>query len=152
MDVVKGKIRQIDKNVSDASLTTVKLPSVLAHFNAPKVIDFLSLDVEGAELLTMRGMEGSWDEYIFLTILIERPQKDLHKLLVTHGYWFYMVLNSWGDVLYLHPSAPGFEERVMLKPRTIHYTFFERKAHKFLLLNASMVHSKQTRSGWGLTP
>jgi FkbM family methyltransferase len=45
------------------------LHSVLSEFNSPKVIDFLSLDVEGAELSVLDGI--NFEEYSFKFILVE---------------------------------------------------------------------------------
>ena len=120
---------------TDVTLETVKLPAVLEYFHAPKVIDFLSLDVEGGEYAAMKGMNGFWEQYTFLTIVIERPVKKLHMLLIEHDYWFERVLNSWGDVLYIHSSTPGFGQGIKHKK-----TKFGGSAHSFLLINASSVH------------
>ena len=47
--------------------------------NAPKVIDYLSLDVEGAELEVLKNFP--FKKYKFLSMKIERPSKELNKIL-----------------------------------------------------------------------
>lgn len=138
MDNAEGnKLPNREAAEGDVTLETVTLPTALKHFHAPRVIDFMSLDVEGGELLVLQGMEGFWDRYTFLSMLIERPGEQLHMMLIKQGYWFDRVLNSWGDILYIHPSTPGFAKR-MAHERTIRSTRFKGgKAHEYLLLNAS---------------
>lgn len=61
------------------------LTSILEKSNAPKVIDFLSLDVEGAELEVLKGID--FNKYSFKYMLVEVT--DLNKIenfLNHHGY------------------------------------------------------------------
>lgn len=141
MDNHPTKMTEKARKQPQVTLETVTLPTVLKHFNAPKVIDFLSLDVEGAEILVMKGMNSFWNQYTFLTILIERPVDELHMLLVKHGYWFNGIYNNWGDALYIHPTTPGFDER-MKNGHNITTSFLGRP-NLFLLRNASSLHSDQ---------
>ena len=65
--------------------TARTLNSILNESNAPKKIDFLSLDVEGAELSVLDGV--SFEEYEFRYILSEcRDIKNLSKFLLKHKY------------------------------------------------------------------
>lgn len=65
-------------------LYTVALAEVLRRFKAPRIIDYLSLDVEGAESMVMQGFP--WSEYKFKVLTIERPKPDLVSALTSHGY------------------------------------------------------------------
>jgi len=139
--VVEASGSRIPKKQEDLNvvLKTVTLPTVLEKFGAPSVIDFFSLDVEGAEVLVIKGMEGFWDRYTFLTILIERPVKPLHMLLIQHGYWFLQKLNSWGDCLYVHSSIPNFDGYIKKHyPLSVAATKFAKRTHEYLLTNASV--------------
>ncbi len=61
------------------------LNSILDESNAPKKIDFLSLDVEGAEQSVLKGV--NLDKYEFKYILSEcRDVEDLSKFLSQHEY------------------------------------------------------------------
>jgi FkbM family methyltransferase len=61
------------------------LTSLLERANAPKVIDFLSLDVEGAELEVLRGL--NFKKFSFKYMLIEiRDLQRMEGFLMAHGY------------------------------------------------------------------
>ena len=61
------------------------LNSLLKKSNAPKEIDFLSLDVEGAELEVLKGID--FDEFTFKYMLIEvRDINKMENFLNKHGY------------------------------------------------------------------
>ena len=61
------------------------LTSILKKSNAPKEIDFLSLDVEGAELEVLKGID--FDEFSFKFMLIEvRDIKRMENFLNQYGY------------------------------------------------------------------
>lgn len=142
MDNAEGnKLPNKQDAEGDVILETVKLPTALQHFQAPKVIDFMSLDVEGGELLVLRGMEGFWDQYTFLSILIERPSKKLHMMLVKQDYRAVNILNAWGDVLYIHPTTPGFADRMAVREDSLKKTKYG-KTHGYLLKDATSAHAK----------
>ena len=83
-------------------LQTVTLAEILDMHQAPPVIDYLSLDVEGAETRIMRTFP--FDRYRFLAMTIERPTAELNQLLFANDYMF--VRNASMDGFYLHRSAP----------------------------------------------
>lgn len=62
---------------------TTTLEKELDEVNAPKIIDFLSLDVEGAEWIVMRLFP--FHKYKFICMAIERPNKKLDILLELKG-------------------------------------------------------------------
>lgn len=85
-------------------MDAMTLDQALDHYGAPKVIDYFSFDVEGAETRIMRGFP--FDKYTFLAMTIERPTPELNALLFANGYHF--VRNSLYDTFYVHESVPGF--------------------------------------------
>lgn len=65
-------------------LQTRTLVDILDEINAPNVIDYLSIDVEGAELRILGDFD--FEKYSFLSMTIERPSGELHKTLINNGY------------------------------------------------------------------
>lgn len=65
-------------------MITKTLEQVLDENNAPKTIDFLSLDVEGAETRVLQKFP--FNKYKFLSMVIERPTPELNNLLFKNGY------------------------------------------------------------------
>jgi len=85
---------------------TVSLAEVLAATNnTPSVIDFLSLDVEGAESDVMRDFP--WDKYTFLVIAVERPKPDLAAMLGKAGYTKLRENAHFDDQTWVHNSLIG---------------------------------------------
>eukprot|EP01036_Dinobryon_divergens_P025675 gene25675-34248_t len=85
----------------DSYLYTVTLETLLDFVEAPKVVDYLSLDVEGAEENVLRHFNFS--KYNFSMITVERPNQRLHSRLTAHGYLFvYTLKGGFGDCLYIH--------------------------------------------------
>jgi len=80
---------------------TVNMRSIMdklgKRWHVPAVIDYLSLDVEGAEYSTLRGID--FDRYVFLIVSVERPTLDLHLLLTKHGYSWLTQLGDLGSNL-----------------------------------------------------
>jgi Methyltransferase FkbM domain len=105
-DNKKARGRNHDDDVSDNSnenqwRTTVSLADVLERFHAPHVIDYLSLDVEGAETFVMEAFP--FDAYRINVMTVERPTDRLCALLVLHGYRKFKVLKQrWGETLWIH--------------------------------------------------
>ena len=69
--------------------TTVTLGDILERAKAPHYIHFMSLDIEGAELLALRGLP--FDRYQFGAFAIEHnfespKRSDIQRLLESHGY------------------------------------------------------------------
>lgn len=76
--------RASDMNGSIIRVKTVPLQKLLKEHAAPQVIDYLSIDIEGAEERVL----GSFDftAYRFNCITIERPSPALRALLDRHEY------------------------------------------------------------------
>jgi FkbM family methyltransferase len=87
-------------------LRTKTLADILEEHSAPRVIDYFSFDVEGAETRILRNFP--FDRYTFLTLTIERPTPELNSILFRNGYVF--VRNFLFDSFYVHGSIPCFGE------------------------------------------
>ena len=86
------------------AMRTRLLQDVLREASAPHVIHYLSLDVEGAESAALPD-SFAWDDYVFLTLSIERPPPDLNRRLFRHGYLFVRRIGI-ADALYVHWTHP----------------------------------------------
>jgi hypothetical protein len=75
----------------------VPLNSILLDANAPKLIDFLSLDVEGAELEVLKGIDH--DAFRFRYMLVEC--RDLSRLANYLGPLQYSLLEKFNEHDYL---------------------------------------------------
>lgn len=76
------------------------LDALLNRHNAPRFIDFLSLDVEGHEWEVLKDFD--FDRHTFRCAAIERPDDRLRELLLTRHY--VEIARAGSDVLYLHES------------------------------------------------
>jgi FkbM family methyltransferase len=80
------------------------LADLLRRHGAPKRIDYLSLDVEGAEWLVLKDFP--FDEYAFSCMTIERGSDDYLRLrakLLGEGYRLVRIGSS--DDFWVHPSV-----------------------------------------------
>jgi FkbM family methyltransferase len=100
------KMSEEDATAGGAKMdvTTVSLAGILKEHNAPRVIDYISLDVEGMEYDVMQTFP--FEEHRFLCATIERPGAALRDLLKDRGYL--LVADTPGmDAFYLHPDMAG---------------------------------------------
>jgi len=81
---------------------TVTLGDIFARNNVPPVIDYLSLDVEGAESYIMSSFP--FEQYMINIMTIERPKPDLKALLKQHGYVYLQNLGTFGEQVWTHKS------------------------------------------------
>ena len=84
---------------------TAPFAELLQEYKVPRTIDYVSLDVEGAEYLIMQHFP--FDKYTIRILTIERPSNDLKKMLELHGYLMLKSLAWWGETLWAHEST-GF--------------------------------------------
>jgi hypothetical protein len=89
---------------------TVRLDTLLALFGAPRVIDYLSLDIEGAETDALRALFYA-DAYHVRVLTVERPNAKARALLREKGYRFVRALcPEHGDLLYAHRNETVAED------------------------------------------
>ena len=84
-----GKWKEEASKSPAVELTTVTLAEILARAKAPSFIEFLSLDIEGAELDALRGI--GLDHYRFGAMAIEHNEEepkrtDIINYLSKYGY------------------------------------------------------------------
>jgi FkbM family methyltransferase len=96
------EIQRARENHSILKFETKTLEQVLDEHKAPSTIDYLSLDVQGAETRILKFFP--FDRYIFLAITIERPTDQLHSLLIKHDYVF--IKTRHFCAFYLHKTNP----------------------------------------------
>lgn len=94
------------RNDQVIEVETMPLIELLERYDAPEVIDYFSLDIEGLETRIMRDFDFS--RYKFLTLTVERPTPELNEILFANGYYF--VKNSLYDSFYIHESLPNFDD------------------------------------------
>jgi Methyltransferase FkbM domain len=108
--------------------STVTLVEVLERFDAPNMIDYLSLDIEGAEYFVMN--QFPFDIYRFNILTVERPSPQLEQLLQQNGYLLLKELRKWGETLWIHKDMENAIDKSALdidipkysekSPRVIH--------------------------------
>mmetsp|Transcript_17631 Transcript_17631/g.25734 ORF Transcript_17631/g.25734 Transcript_17631/m.25734 type:complete len:381 (-) Transcript_17631:200-1342(-) len=76
-------------------LFIVPISDILKKYNAPPVMEYLSLDIEGAEYDTMKGFP--FDSHKFKVMTIERPSEKLTDLLYDKGYLYIGGNNEDGE-------------------------------------------------------
>lgn len=108
----KRALRNLIKKNRIMTMQTKTLEQVLDESEAPSVIDFLSLDIEGAEYRALKNFP--FEKYTFLAMCIELPSKELSELLNSHGY--IPIKKIVLDTLFVHESIENLEE---IKAKTI---------------------------------
>lgn len=100
-----------DNKKSDLSKSAKRFTADLARtfeqFKVPPIIDYLSLDVEGAEEYIMNSFPYSNYRFRFLTV--ERPSDPLIAKLKDNGYNLVKKLVFFGDTLFAHESEPSVD-------------------------------------------
>lgn len=84
------------------------LLEILRRARAPKVIDYFSFDVEGAEDMILKPVV--LEEYKFLVITVERPSKTLQGTFQTFGYVYLRDHGGFGDKMYVHSTLENIEK------------------------------------------
>lgn len=93
ISTLKNKInndhhKRTKMGVKEYEVYSISLGSLLKKYNAPKEIDFLSIDTEGSEFEILSGFDFS--EYSFNAICVEHnyqeARKDIFELLMKNGY------------------------------------------------------------------
>jgi FkbM family methyltransferase len=88
------------------TIESIPLIELLNYHNSPRIIDFFSLDVEGSEEKVLT--EDVLNQYIFLSLCIERPNLKLHELLTKKNYVF--IKSNLYDYFYIHRDFFNYEK------------------------------------------
>lgn len=102
---VNGGIAGFDNAGGDGTKRhLISMATLFEEMSVPEVIDYMSLDVEGAEYFVMEHFP--FEKYMFRFITIERPPAELEELLGKHGYKRHEKdFIFWGETLWFHPNA-----------------------------------------------
>lgn len=92
-----GITKHIDKHLQAKQSKQIKktsdtLNNLLIKYNAPKYIDYMSLDTEGSELEILKGIDHNKYKFKIITIEhnhIEPRRSDMRKFLESKGYKHY---------------------------------------------------------------
>lgn len=93
----KFRKKELD-NAEIISLKTKTLETILDEFKCPEIIDYLNLDVEGAEEEVL--LNFNFKKYKFKFMSIERPTVNLDIKLELENY--IQILHAGNDVYYSH--------------------------------------------------
>jgi hypothetical protein len=89
-----------DDVTSRVQLYTAPLQEVFQRHNVPAVIDYLSLDVEGAEHFIMDSFP--YDNYRISIMTVERPKSMFHTIVEAQGYVCLATISDFGETLWIH--------------------------------------------------
>lgn len=100
----QGKRR---KSISNQPVFTKTLNTILEETNAPKVIDFLSIDVEGYELEVLQGID--FDKWKFKVVCVEHNYNQMKKseilgIFASNGYKNVLPVASQFDTFFVMPD------------------------------------------------
>ena len=110
-----------DRRKDIVEMPTVPLEQVLIRNGAPTVIDYLSVDVEGAEERVLSGFP--FHEYLFRCITIERASANLVDILQGNGYVLIKKLPAL-DSFFVHKSFfEDYRRNLFSYYKKIRFTF-----------------------------
>mmetsp|Transcript_53059 Transcript_53059/g.60085 ORF Transcript_53059/g.60085 Transcript_53059/m.60085 type:complete len:339 (-) Transcript_53059:430-1446(-) len=79
---------------------TARVEDILQRHGAPSVIDYLSLDVEGAEDFVMDSFP--FDKYRIKVLTVERPKPRFFTIMEEQGYRCVGEISKFGEHLWVH--------------------------------------------------
>jgi hypothetical protein len=106
---------------------TVSLLDVFEKFNVPTVIDYISLDIEGAEDLVMTSFP--FLKYRFNIMTVERPSTVLSNILTDNGYVMLKTIKKNIETLWVHNSIISTLDRSALEIDSQNYKYNDNTAH-----------------------
>jgi hypothetical protein len=90
-----NKPDKLKMKATTSTAYTVPLQEVFERYHVPTMIDYISLDVEGAEYLIMKDFP--FDRYRIRVLTVERPNQQLVDLFYRNGYIYLAAFNRYGD-------------------------------------------------------
>ncbi len=108
--IVGAKFDNKDAVNSTKTLRTVSLDTMFRNLSVPSIIDYMSLDIEGAEEWVFETFP--WQKYTIFVLTVERPKPVLKKALKENGYLHICNHGGFGDELWLHSTFPNLKEAV----------------------------------------
>ncbi len=97
---LEGKRDQHSKDI----VRSTTISSIISEYKMPKVIDYLSIDIEGAEYTVLKSLEFERQKFRLITVEhnFMSAREEIHKLLASNGYvrkW--PQISAWDD-WYVH--------------------------------------------------
>lgn len=95
----------VDSNKTTIIVETITLNDLLEMNNAPKFIDYLSLDTEGSEFEILKSVDLNIYTFGLIDVehnFVEPQRSEINNYLVSNGYTF-LRENKWDDC-YVHNS------------------------------------------------
>mmetsp|Transcript_13822 Transcript_13822/g.26030 ORF Transcript_13822/g.26030 Transcript_13822/m.26030 type:complete len:212 (+) Transcript_13822:54-689(+) len=93
-----------EKKKAEEKRNLVSISTIFKETLVPNVIDYMTLDVEGAESLVMQDFP--FDTYKILFLTIERPKDDLKELLEKNRYrTISKDISNFGETLWFHEKS-----------------------------------------------
>jgi len=86
---------------------TISLLDLLREHNAPTLIDFISIDVEGGEHAILKSFDFSQYRFGFLAIETMSPNSEIEALLASNGYGRILCTVSGHDSLFVPLERKG---------------------------------------------
>lgn len=89
----------VDENKTTITVETITLNDLLMQNNAPKWIDYLSLDTEGSELEILMSVDHSVYAFGLIDVehnFVEPKRTNLRNFLISHDY-IYLGENNFDD-------------------------------------------------------
>ncbi|ACO68203.1 predicted protein [Micromonas commoda] len=97
-----------DKDKDSKKIHLTDLNDVFSVSKVPKIIDYFSLDIEGAETVAFKSIP--FQTHIVYIFTIERPDESLRDGLRDRSYVEVGILGTFGDTMYLSNATPNFRE------------------------------------------
>ncbi len=92
------------------AFSTVSLETMFRNLSVPNIIDYMSLDIEGAEDWVFETFP--WHSYTILVLTVERPKPKLLEALKANGYRYICNHGGFGDQLWLHSTFPHINSTI----------------------------------------
>ena len=129
-------------------VAAVPLWELLRRHKAPPVIDYLSLDIEGAEWIVLKDFP--FDEFRFLAMTIERNAKFYNKLRAKLRHEEYRLVEVHGpDDFYVHESVDypmSAKEKLDAQVRSLWNTIYYREPLLTLRRGARWIRDRSPHS------
>ncbi len=106
--IVVKKFDDKEATNNTKTFSTVSSESMFSSFSVPNIIDYMSLDIEGAEEWVFETFP--WHKYRILVLTVERPKQMLKKAMDANGYLYICDHGGFGDQLWLHSTFPNLKE------------------------------------------
>jgi hypothetical protein len=96
---------------------TVSLSDIFRQFQVPRTIDYMSLDVEGAEgwILDYFFTQDMDQQFIFKVLTLERPKAEVRQLLYLNGYEYVNMISDFSETLWVHQSTKNELDPLVLE-------------------------------------